>query len=111
MAYSGTPSPLAMGGACCQKAWHHELRGGDGLYLPKQEGATATALVTFAPQFQYQGAVGKRRFVDLAQDRTAWNEFGNYFTQYVEAQVLREDTRATFARDAREPTCNHRASE
>ena len=66
MAYNGTPSPLAMGGACGQKAWHHELRGGDGLYLPKQEGATTTALVTFAPQFQYQGAVGKRRFVDTA---------------------------------------------
>ena len=40
-------------------------------------------------------------WIQLAQDKTAWNEFGNYFTQYVEAQVLREDTRATLARDAR----------
>ena len=40
-------------------------------------------------------------WTQLAQDKSAWNEFGNYFTQYVEAQVLREDTRATLARDAR----------
>ena len=37
----------------------------------------------------------------MAQDKSAWSEFGKYFTEYVEAHVLREDTRASLARDAR----------
>ena len=40
-------------------------------------------------------------WTQLAQEKSAWNEFGKYFTEYVEAHVLREDTRATLARDAR----------
>ena len=39
-------------------------------------------------------------WIDLAQDKSAWSEFGRYFTQYVETHVLREDTRASLARDA-----------
>ena len=40
-------------------------------------------------------------WIELAQDRAAWIEFSRYFTDFVEAKVLREDTRATLARDAR----------
>ena len=40
-------------------------------------------------------------WTQLAQDKSAWNEFGKYFIEYVETLVLREDTRATLARDAR----------
>ena len=40
-------------------------------------------------------------WTQLAQDKSSWKEFGKYFTEYVEAHVLREDTRASLARDAR----------
>ena len=40
-------------------------------------------------------------WVDLAQDIATWNEFNAYFIDYVESQVLRQDTRSTLAKDAR----------
>ena len=40
-------------------------------------------------------------WIALAQDKADWIEFSKYFTQFVETKVLREDTRATLARDAR----------
>ena len=43
-------------------------------------------------------------WIDLARDKAAWIEFCKYFTDFVEANVLREDTRATLARDARAVT-------
>ena len=43
-------------------------------------------------------------WITLAQDKADWIEFSNYFTQYVETTVLRQDTRATLARDARAVT-------
>ncbi len=36
----------------------------------------------------------------LAQDRAEWNNFTMIFVEFVEAHVLRADTRATLARDA-----------
>ena len=36
----------------------------------------------------------------LAQDRAQWNMFADIFIEFVEAHILRADTRATLARDA-----------
>ena len=43
-------------------------------------------------------------WITLAQNKADWIEFSKYFTQYVETTVLRQDTRATLARDARAVT-------
>ena len=40
-------------------------------------------------------------WIALAQNKADWIEFSKYFTDFVETKVLREDTRATLARDAR----------
>ena len=47
-------------------------------------------------------------WIALAQDRSRWDTLRIIFTEFVEGQVLRADTRATLARDAvaiREAIC------
>ena len=67
---------------------------------PSKRGHPAPQWSQMLRSFSIKELCGNAEYwIDLAQDRSAWNEFGTYFTQYVETHVLREDTWATLARD------------